>query len=759
MSSSCGEANGDSDGPWLHDWHDPVAGFVSFSQHLTMSDLHGDGNQRLVMVDMKRRLRIVQRAFIQWEQKIRDIPVAVQCYYDNPKNPTIPTLAVASGGVVFIYRHLRPLQRFLVPARTLHPEEAALWRGLRDVFGESGKEKKSEGGEREREKINEACNRLMELRSSGVDLSTLSTELVGVSGDHLRRVVVSEWLHELSLHRGKGGSDEIAEPSAVTCMGVLRKKGEEENALGSLVLGTETAKLVVLSVNADKILLELDLPAVPSFLCIVGTYEGEWRICVACRDARVISVKNGRLMASVMQVQAGIVGLARTENTLHVGSADSKLHGFHLKGRKLHELCLPSPLLSLCAAPLPRGRLQSALIVALRNGEIRLYHEKTVLHTLKLGSDSVAGMTFGSYGREEHCLALSLRSGALMIKILKRRAAADLLGFCSRTSDGTSSSSPRLQHHQQQSPRRQTEPPGQSVPLPVPKRTKLFVELADAEKQNAPEVHRRTQTGLMRLRVLVARSYVSALKREPGRFAGLFGSAVLRGEDGAVLGGQGGDEEGDGRDVEEQRPRRTPPPVLIEGREASQYLVRGVDESGEVTGVDSPSPPATGRVQEEEGGRTSGRIGKRSGSDSLQMSADVFGEFGPSFRVAVRVSNLGPKIETGHLIRLCGPPGLFRVLPLSETAGRRRVGEGSSGAVVKCPPLFPGKSVTVNLLLSITTATGRPEEVFVHLIRDPLRSSLSLPLSKKAALSNVAQLLVAPLTLPPVEEHQIENLN
>lgn len=54
-------------------------------------------------------------------------------------------------------------------------------------------------------------------------------------------------------------------------------------------------------------------------------------------------------------------------------------------------------------------------------------------------------------------------------------------------------------------------PPEQEVALPVPKKTKLFVELTQRERERCAEVHRAFQRDLCKLRLTTARAYVQTL--------------------------------------------------------------------------------------------------------------------------------------------------------------------------------------------------------------------------------------------------------
>merc|ERR1719326_859344 len=117
--------------PWLDAWHDPVAGMSAYSSFMCLADLHADGDHRLIMVDLKKRIRIYKGTSIQWEQKLLDVPCAVQCFYHEVASPPIPTLTVASGHQVFIYRYMRPYLKFTLPPVDIDPVEEEIWSEVR----------------------------------------------------------------------------------------------------------------------------------------------------------------------------------------------------------------------------------------------------------------------------------------------------------------------------------------------------------------------------------------------------------------------------------------------------------------------------------------------------------------------------------------------------------------------------------------------------------------------------------------------------
>lgn len=45
-------------GPWLHAWYDPVANLHAFSRCIRLADLFGDGEDKLIVADSDKKLKI-----------------------------------------------------------------------------------------------------------------------------------------------------------------------------------------------------------------------------------------------------------------------------------------------------------------------------------------------------------------------------------------------------------------------------------------------------------------------------------------------------------------------------------------------------------------------------------------------------------------------------------------------------------------------------------------------------------------------------
>ena len=102
--------------------------------------------------------------------------------------------------------------------------------------------------------------------------------------------------------------------------------------------------------------------------------------------------------------------------------------------------------------------------------------------------DVVTGMKFGRYGREDATLVLILKSGSIVIKMLPRTTS--------------------LEPHKAQAA---GPPPEQDIPLKVPKRTELYVQQTQREKEFGVDMHRIFQRDLYKLRLQTARAYAKVL--------------------------------------------------------------------------------------------------------------------------------------------------------------------------------------------------------------------------------------------------------
>ena len=109
------ECSGGVSSVWLEAYEDPLAGLKAYSQHLCVADLNGDGDGKLIIADLDRKLRVYKGASLVSTNALLSVPVAVAAFYMDYNTPRRPSIAVAAGSSIFVYRNLRAYNKFILP--------------------------------------------------------------------------------------------------------------------------------------------------------------------------------------------------------------------------------------------------------------------------------------------------------------------------------------------------------------------------------------------------------------------------------------------------------------------------------------------------------------------------------------------------------------------------------------------------------------------------------------------------------------------
>lgn len=444
---------------WLEAWSDPLAGIKAYTPCVHTCNLDGDGEWRLIVGDMRKSLKVWKATQRVSELTLLGVPTAITSFLPDASSTRMPCLAVACGPCIYMYRSLRHFYKFTLPMDPVDPQEEGLWR------------KAYEGG-MEPGSMDVALQALQDL---GIQLTTRSMELLSLTDAQRRKQFMEANQNTPLVHHDQ-----------ITCMNTIRKSVDELDAVSCLVAGTERGRVIILNPTATSIAVSVNIGGVPVDLAVAGLVDVEYRVVVSTREARICQIKNGALSRVVIQLETHAVGMVLLGKMIYVACMNEVLHGYTTKGEKKFSIYLPSPPLTIAPLITHAPKNSKCVIVALQNGEVRVYNERHLVSLHNLPS-SITALYFGRYGREDHTLITALKSGALDIKILARTANLDV-------------SSSHL-----------GPPPEQEIPLQVPKKTKLYVEQAQRERDQAVNMHRTFQRDLCKLRLTTARTFVKLL--------------------------------------------------------------------------------------------------------------------------------------------------------------------------------------------------------------------------------------------------------
>lgn len=148
-----------------------------------------------------------------------------------------------------------------------------------------------------------------------------------------------------------------------------------------------------MSRSDSAIITSVKLNSAPALLSVSGLFDIEWRVVVACRDGRIYNIKNGEIRGSAVLTGSMIdsyslaTAIARQDKHVCVATMDKQLSLYSVRGKRVTGMVLPECVMEICIITSRRSSANSALLVALQSGEIRLYKGNIILNSF-FGSPS-----------------------------------------------------------------------------------------------------------------------------------------------------------------------------------------------------------------------------------------------------------------------------------------------------------------------------------------------------------------------------------
>eukprot|EP00892_Ulva_mutabilis_P006281 jgi/Ulvmu1/4024/UM189_0008.1 len=458
---------GSLENQFLAAWTDSVAGVSCFSNSITTEDLFEDG-YRLVIAGEDSHLKVWNGRIREVEQKIDGEPVGLVSFH--VQNQAEVRLAVASGADVYIFIGLKPHYKASIPLESIHDEDAAVWQSAAELPADSVDAR--------------ACvNRLRVLSEAGIPLCRRSRRLEATSDDITAAAYIAAW-------RGLP----LADPPYITVISKLYVLTPESSAAAMPVVGHEAAGVALLDNSSFAVKQSWELEGVPAFINVVGALETTYTIFVTLRSPFVSIIRDGeplprRIALAGTAVATVVIGASFYAAT---GTGDGGVLEVFDAATAARHTTVALPVAPVAAAALPHSSAQ-LVAVAMRDCAVVVYNGATAVsrHTT---ADVVLGMFGGPLMTEESALVCTLENGGLDVRFLSRklrRQASKAPGEAGGVSARAAEDDAPL--------------------LPVPKKSKLFIEFAKRERENAQAMYHTFQQDLLKVRLKVAEAYVKVL--------------------------------------------------------------------------------------------------------------------------------------------------------------------------------------------------------------------------------------------------------
>ncbi|KAJ3293459.1 Bardet-Biedl syndrome 1 protein [Blyttiomyces sp. JEL0837] len=377
----------------------------------------------------------------------QSISVSIPTPQPQPLPPN-PILAITSGPNIYLYKSHIPCTKCTLPPLPPNPHELTLWNQLR-----------------------EEC-----IRAKNAELEYgPGSAVAGIDRGVVRRVVCG--LKEL---RDQGVVDLCARSLRIVALaGEIKDSGVVD----------EIAVSYARAVASVELKIEFQLSSALVYVSVSGLYDYDYHIIAACRDGNVYLLKSN-VCKRLIQVQVPLCGLISFDDYVLTADMNRMVIAYNHKGQIHFSIQMPSKITVLQPITIPQLATSSTTslhnnmsttnintyAISLTNHEIRIYNNNKLLSILKIPPISPTGVStpasairFGKFGREENgCLIVLLRGGGLAVRILKR--GVDLIegnkgtGYCGGDVDAVFVNEDEL-------------------PLPVPRRTRLYLEQTLREQE------------------------------------------------------------------------------------------------------------------------------------------------------------------------------------------------------------------------------------------------------------------------------------
>ncbi len=470
-----------------------MAGIKAFSNYIVLADILQDNNSRLVVIDTSKNLKIFKGRLLQDESKLSIVPAGIIAFYgQEPSKNIVPLLAVAAGNTIFIYKYLKGFIKYPLPDLIPNSEEMHFYQQLNNgeidaktclaklqmladrlleiKINEDGDEENNNNENEDNEK-NDKNKKDNENRNNPLSQMTLHLLIIKQQEEQIK-----------FLEENKNTRTQLR--NYITCISYIHKDNTNDiNTNSYLVIGTENCSIYIIDYTKKKPLSDIKLPEVPFLIQCQGGYNTEHTILVGDRGCTVYVIKKD-IITNKCIIPQPLVSLIITPKNFYVGTISNNYISYNFTGDKIFSIIQPA-IITCMEFYYRKIEDLPIVIIALKNQEVRFYNNKILLIVMKV-HDNIFGMKFGRYATVDDCLVLFTYSGSLIVKTF-----------------GKENKFSKLKYEEE------NKSEGKII---IPKKSSLFLDLAEREKENSFNMQNTFQNDLLRIRYKAMDSYVKMLK-------------------------------------------------------------------------------------------------------------------------------------------------------------------------------------------------------------------------------------------------------
>lgn len=441
---------------WRIAFSDKTTGIVSVPQCLTSGDAFGDGSNRILIVSLDQKLICFEGSRIAHEIPLPDMPSSICVHYSGKAKGGIPLIAVGAGNSILFFLNMRGYSKFSLPAPFKSKDEEEIYQQLK-----SGSLTLSDMQQ--------------ELRAAKERKVPLSQQTLSFIRSDISSKTQYDNMKEQLIH--------FEESDCITTLSTIRINAINNNYSTRLLIGTESRSLLLLDVTDSKIEKKWELGAPPSAIKSNGYMAGNSLIAVIARDRNIRLISNMSDDVISIGCESLPIDVAISGDSIYVALMSKLVKIYDISGKLIETVAFDSHIISIASINIETRQIQCCC-VATENGELTFLDKSNRFSSFKT-DEGVSAMFFGKIGREPNNLLTISKQGGLFLRTLSRVTPTNL------KKKSTTEEVPD--------------------PIPVPKKTKLFLDRCAEERKNATDMHKEWTNSLRYLYLLAANTYAQII--------------------------------------------------------------------------------------------------------------------------------------------------------------------------------------------------------------------------------------------------------
>lgn len=442
---------------WRSAFSEKTTGVAAVPGCLTSGDVFGDGDHRILIISLDQRLLCFEGPRMTHEIALPDMPSSVCVHYSGNSQTSIPLVAVGAGNSIYFFLNLRQYSKFVLPPPFKSEKEEEIYK----QFIEANLTLTELQQELARAKEQEAVLCPQSLAFLVADLST-----------------------KQATERYRALMTDISSTDCITALSTIKNNAVGEDLSTHLLVGTESRTLLLLDAKDSAVEKKWELGAPASSIRTQGYLTGSSLIAVITRDRSLRIISNLSDHITQIPCESLPVDVAISSGNIYVALVSKLVKIFDPVGKLLETVSFEEHIISLAAVSV-ENRQFNVCCVATANGNMTFIDNAETVSTLEL-EEGISAMYFGRVGREPENLLTISKHGGLFLRTLSR--VPSLTKQEKKTDTNTVS------------------------PLPIPKKTNLFLEQCKKERANAEEMYDDWKNSLRYIYLLSSNTYAQILE-------------------------------------------------------------------------------------------------------------------------------------------------------------------------------------------------------------------------------------------------------